>query len=181
MPSFSAFFTNLPSLLYFTHLACQIRDDWFKLDMKANDDFCKLSKDYNNFCSLNEDANEKLLYLQDIFTLNLQPINNIVINSLMYYTIMPLVIGSIGLPFKKTGSMHVNSSLFFLNQVFDCLSFEPFQNIIVIIMLLHHIPKSLLTYSDELPRQPATYSDQWAYKKNSQIVKLPDSIVDQQV
>jgi hypothetical protein len=181
MPSFSAFFTNLPSLLYFTHLACQIRDDWLKLDLKGSDNSFKLSKDYHNSCSLSEDANEKLLYLQDIFTLNQQPINNIVINSLMYYTVMPLVVCQIGLPLKKTSYINVNSSLFFLNQVFDALSYEPFHNIIVIIMLLHHVPKSLLTYSEELPRQPTTYSDKWVYKKNSQIVKLLDSIVYQQV
>jgi hypothetical protein len=177
MPSFSAFFANLPSLLYFTHLACQIRDDWLKLDLRVKDVNVKLCKDYHNFCSLNEDANEKLLYLQDIFTLNQSSINNTVINSLMYYTIMPLVVCHICLPSKKTYYVNINSSLFFLNQAFDALSYEPFQNIIVIIMLLHHIPKNILTYSEELPRQPTTYSDKWIYKKNSQPAKLQDSII----
>jgi hypothetical protein len=178
IPSFTTFFTNLPSLLYFIHLACQIKDEWLALDTKAKHLNIKLIKDYNNFCSLNEDVSDKLLYIQDILTLDIVQINKIMLNSLMYYAIMPLLICNICMPSKKTYYVNVNSSLFFLNQIFDANQYESFQNIIVIIMLLQKVPQYILTYSEELPRAPATYTQKWVYKKNSQVFKLQDSILN---
>lgn len=179
IPSFLVFFTNLPSLLYFVHLACQIKDEWLALDTRAKSLNIKVIKDYNNFCSLNEDAIDKLLYIQDILTLGIVEINKIIINSLMYYGVMPLLICNICMPSKKTYYVNVNSSLFFLNQIFEANQYEQIQNIIIIIMLLHKIPQYILKYSEELPRAPATYMQKWVYKKNSQVVKLQDSIANQ--
>ena len=176
MPSLGVYFTNLPSVLYIAHLACQIKDDWLKLDLKAKNQDFNIEKDYFSFCSLNEDANEKLLYLQDICTLNIKAINYAVINSLMYYTIMPLVVCNMREPTKDT-FVKINSSLFFLNQAFDAIAYEPFQNILIILLLLHRIPKSILAYSNEIPQKPYTYSEKWAYKKNSQAMKLSESII----
>jgi len=117
------------------------------------------------------------MYVGDILSLHYESISRFTLNSLMYYAVMPLVICNICMTSKKQYYVNINSSMYFLNQSIAALDNEEYHNIIVILMLLHHVPNDILIYSEELPRQPATYTEKWTYKKNSQAVKLQDNMM----
>jgi protein CLEC16A len=84
------YFSSLPAISYFPFIVCNLRD----LIIKMNDDVMFDDK----FKLLNDSHDEMLdliLYIQDIFSLDIERINYILINCLVYYLILPLLVGGI--------------------------------------------------------------------------------------
>lgn len=84
------YLATLPTISYFPFLACNLRDLVIKLnDEVISDDNFKLLND------IHDEILDLILYVQDIFSLKIQRINYILINSLFYYLVLPLLVGSI--------------------------------------------------------------------------------------
>lgn len=84
------YFSSLPSISYFPFIVCNLRD----LIIKMNDEVMFDDK----FKLLNDSHDEMLdllLYIQDIFSLDIERINYILINCLVYYLVLPLLVGGI--------------------------------------------------------------------------------------
>jgi protein CLEC16A len=83
------YFTKLPSISYFSFLVINLRD----LVIKLNDE--TLSDDFKNLKDINDDILDIIMYFQDIFSLKIKKINNILINCIFYYIVFPLLIAPI--------------------------------------------------------------------------------------
>jgi len=83
------FFTSLPIISYFPCLICKLRDLITKLNKELLED------GQDKLKMLYEEIFDDVLYLQDIFSLNLKKINAITTNTMFYYLILPVVIQSL--------------------------------------------------------------------------------------
>ena len=116
------------------------------------------------------------MYLGDIVSLGIEQISICVINSLMYYTVMPLAITTVCKKNKKTYDISISSSLYFLNLCITSIDSSAFHNIIAILMLSPECPTEIEKYPDDLPRSPSTFTNKWnKHKQNLQ--KIADSIL----
>ena len=82
-------FCTLPVISYFPCIICKLRDLIFKLEKELT------SEDYEKLKNLNEEIYDDILYFQDIFSIGVKRINDIITNSLFYYLIFPILIHSL--------------------------------------------------------------------------------------
>ena len=78
-------FCQLPSISYFQNISCHLRDICIKFNEEIN-----INGRYNDYF---DDIIEELLFIDDIFHLNLKKINFILLNSIFYYFILPILCG----------------------------------------------------------------------------------------
>jgi|LauGreDrversion4_2_1035121.scaffolds.fasta_scaffold403511_1 protein CLEC16A len=84
------YLSSLPSISYFPFISCNLRDLIIKLnDEVISDDSFKSLKD------IHDEILDLIMYIQDIFSLKIEKINYILINCLLYYLVLPLLIGGI--------------------------------------------------------------------------------------
>ena len=101
------YYISLPMLKYFCFISCRLTDMTIQLNYIAgynnlyknkfsngnnNKEFIYM---YDNFKSLHDDLIDEILYYQDILSINDEKIITAAINSLLYYYICPLLLGSI--------------------------------------------------------------------------------------
>ena len=104
-------FIELPSISYLANLACHLRDICFKI----NNDIEK--KDLSNLQYLYDDLIDEATYIDDLLNLNLNKINYIIINSVFYYLILPVICASLG---ENSSKISKKFALFLLVFFFYC-------------------------------------------------------------
>ena len=72
----------------FSFLVLNLRDLIIKLNYES------LSDTYTNINDINDDIVDIIMYFQDIFSIKLVKINNVLINCIFYYIIFPLIISA---------------------------------------------------------------------------------------
>lgn len=82
------YFMKLPGISYFPFLVLNLRDLIIKLNYES------LSDTYTNINDINDDIVDIIMYFQDIFSIKLVKINNVLINCIFYYIIFPLIISA---------------------------------------------------------------------------------------
>ena len=100
------YFLSLPMLKYFCFISCRLVDMTIQLNYFAG--YNNLYKykfgtmnnkefnfNYQIFKSLHDDIIDEILYLQDILSINDEQIISAFLNSLLYYYICPLLLGSL--------------------------------------------------------------------------------------
>ena len=80
---------NLPMLTYFVFLSCRLRDEIKTLNKKI------IKKQEEDCAILIEDIISDIMYLEDIFSINIEKINYILINCIFHYLIIPVICNSI--------------------------------------------------------------------------------------
>ena len=80
---------NLPMLTYFIFLSCRLRDEIKTLNKKI------IKKQEEDCAILIEDIINDIMYIEDIFSINIEKINYILINCIFHYLIIPVICNSI--------------------------------------------------------------------------------------
>jgi len=99
------YLTSLPMLEYYCFLSCRLTDMTVKLNSLAGyNSLYKNKFEYNKnefkfqydiYKSLHDDLIDEILYFQDVLSINDEQIVTAVLNSLLYYYICPLLLGSL--------------------------------------------------------------------------------------
>ena len=95
------YLTSVPILKYFCFLSCRLTDMTIELNRLAGYNMLykyniqPLDFNYDNLKGLQDDLIDEILYINDVLSINNSQISFILLNSLLYYYICPLILGSI--------------------------------------------------------------------------------------
>jgi len=103
------------------------------------------------------------MYLQDILGLKIDKINYIITNCFFYYTIIPLLLGS--LVCKKTPVIMINVSLYVIVLLFHYVYDERFLNLLFSLLFLEEHSVKISKYMESLPTSPVNYFFLWDNQK----------------
>lgn len=115
--------------------------------------------------SLHDDIIDDILYLQDLFSLKLEKVNFILTNSLFYYTILPLLCGS--LVSMQTPRIAISVCLYITVTLIYYIRDEAFLNIFFTVLFSKQIYKGLKPYIEDYPNNPRNYFYDWDVQKSS--------------
>jgi len=153
------YFASLPSITYFPFLACRLRD----LIIKLNEEI--ISDDQVSLKNIHDDMIDDILYIQDIFSLNIEKINYILTNSLFYYLILPLICGSLVTMSKPVIAISV--SLYVILSFFHYVKNEHFLNLFFYMLFSEKLNKNLVNYMETYPKNIKNYYFDWNAQKKS--------------
>ena len=174
---FNEYIKSLPCINYFVFLSYRLRDLSIFINNLAgyNKNFNEQNKfNYQKLKDNHDDLIDQLLFLNDIFSLNNDEISNILINSLLYYYICPLLIDSLIVDKKdiknhpKKGYISPQLSLYILSFIiFNCNN-EFLINIIFELLFYKNINKDILyNYIISKPNQPLNYYFFWEMQRDN--------------
>ena len=141
-------FIELPSISYLANLACHLRDICFKI----NNDIEK--KDLSNLQYLYDDLIDEATYIDDLLNLNLNKINYIIINSVFYYLILPVICASLG---ENSNKISKKFALFLLVFFFINMKNETFKNCLFSLIFFEKLSQDL-DYLFTYPQEKTNYS-----------------------
>lgn len=111
-----------------------------------------------------EDISDMLMYIQDIFNLNIKDLTIALANSLLYYAYFPSVIGSLGCTTKTPDINSYSASIFFLTMTFDNIKEPLFINALSIGLFLDQIPIPYAKWITNAIQPPDTYQKKYSYE-----------------
>ena len=141
-------FTELPSISYLANLACHLRD----ICIKINNDI--ENKNVSNLQYLYDDLIDEATYIDDLLNLNLNKINYIIINSVFYYFIIPVILGSLS---ESSNRISKKLAMFLLIFFFINMKNESFKNCLFALIFLEKITKEF-EYFFTYPQEKTNYS-----------------------
>jgi protein CLEC16A len=195
------YYTSLPMLKYFCFISCRLTDMTLQLNYIAGynnlykNKFSNNSKDftyvYDNFKSLHDDLVDEILYYQDILSINDEKIITAALNSLLYYYICPLLLGSIYnyKYFFKDEKKNINLkfiispeiAIYIFTLIISNINNDSLLNIICSLLFKKEINSDIITnfvnihFSGKYPAYPSNYScsykDQNYKEKNMSFVQ----------
>ena len=151
-PPLIEYLCSLPSLVYFTFICCRIKGLLLLISKEDN---------YEQYKVLQEDIVDEIMFIQDIFCLNIDKINHILINSLFNYCILPYIIN------MKYEKIKLNIKLYFINVLFTAVQDECFLNILFTLLFFpsHIVP--INTFIKNPPLDPDNYFYDWSENNNN--------------
>ena len=141
-------FIELPSISYLANLACHLRDMCIKIDEEVE------NKNINNLPYLFDDLIDEATYIDDLLNLNLNKINYIIINSIFYYFIIPVLCGALG---EKSNKISKKVALFLIIFFFIYMKNEIFKNCLFALLFFEELSQDL-DYLFTYPQEKANYS-----------------------
>ena len=141
-------FIELPSISYLANLACHLRDMCIKIDEEVE------NKNINNLPYLFDDLIDEATYIDDLLNLNLNKINYIIINSVFYYFIIPVLCGALG---EKSNKISKKVALFLIIFFFIYMKNEIFKNCLFALLFFEELNQDL-DYLFTYPQEKANYS-----------------------
>ena len=170
-------FCQLPSASYFPNLCCHLRDVCIKFQEEIN----KKGK-YDEFF---DDIIEDLYFIDDIFSLGLEKINFILLNSLFYFFILPTLCSSFDN--KKNSKIDIHVSLFLIIILFKNIKNETFRNCFFTLIFFDKINKDILDltiqsfdlpyYSFEMTQKKKKFSD---LLSQNYTIKFTESLIQEE-
>lgn len=152
---FFDYLCSLPSVTYFAFIICYLRDLTINLEKIDNLDKFKL---------MQEDIIDEIMYIQDIFSLKILKINYILTNALMFYYVMPLLLGAL----LSTTPMEISISLalYMLIVLFYYIQDENFINSLFYVIFSPKLSKGVIKFIKEYPIDPKNYFFSYQLQKN---------------
>jgi hypothetical protein len=153
--------TNFPFVVYFVHFSLYLRDTWVKIDKEIEN----VKKNNNmrvvNLKSYFEDHLDLLLYIDDIFKLNLNKLSDIFSNTLLNYAIFPCLLSSIKK--SKKGQISFNLAQYLLTLIIKTLSYCPLVSTILLYLFKQELHANLLDFTRHNLKAPLSYTYEWKY------------------
>ena len=157
---------SLPSISYFCFLACELKDLIVNLSnetQKDNNINGKIKKDL--ILILINDIKNNLIHIQNIFEINCDKINYILINCLFYYCIIPYVIYNLNCEkekIKNSGKKIKKSiCILFINMLFIYIKNDLFLNILFSLIFFPYKSIVINNFMENKPIQPINYYYNW--------------------
>ena len=148
---------NLPCIIYFSFISCQMKDNLIALSKETN---------YDKFKTILDDIGDDLLFIQDVYALLIEKINYILNNCLFYYCIIPYVLYPLDnlkkeKINKKDGWVKKSICLHFTNILLTYIKDETFLNILITLILFPKRTNKIHSYINNKPLQPENYYYNW--------------------
>lgn len=167
-------FSNLPAVTYFPYVTLRLRD----LIIRFNGVIA--SNNQEEFKDVHDDIIDQVLYIQDIFSLNIDKINYVLTNSLMYYVILPLICGSI--ISMSEAVISISLSMYILAVLFQNIKNESFLNLLFSIIfgesvdpkieaLMNKYPEDLKYYEFNLSNSSQKFVDYISLNYSKSFIK----------
>ena len=151
-PEIQNYFGKLPSISYFSDIACHLRDISYKLNEGIN------NNNINNISYYFDELIDETLFLDDLLNLNLNKINFILLNNLFYYFILPIICGKIC---SKTDKISNNLSIFLLIFFFCNIKNEVFKNTLFSLIFFEKMSVDIEYFLGKIPEKK-----DYSYKMN---------------
>ena len=148
---------SLPTCSYFQFLACRFRDLIIDINKHISSD------KFEDLQYFHDEILDDIMYLQDILSLKIDKVNYIITNCFFYYTIMPLLCGT--LVCKKTPIIMINVSIYVIILLFYYINDERFLNLLFSLLFMEEHTHRLTKYLNELPPFPVGYCYKWDIQK----------------
>lgn len=161
-PPLIDYFCCLPAVQYFSFICLNIRD----LIIRLNEDLLVLGLKTcspSNLLAIQDDIIIDILFIQDIFSLNIKRISYILINNLFYFVILPLLCGTICTMTKP--KITISTSLYCIILLFYHIKNEEFNNLLFTVLFSTHISKTIKEYIYNTPKDPINYFSSWDNQK----------------
>ena len=152
------YFIKLPAISYFANIICYLKDLCIKLNDEINGKINRLNNIFDEII-------DSILYLNDIFSLNLTKITFILNNSLFSYLIFPLIFKTI-LSKSSIKQINITTALLLISLLFIYIKNENFRNCFFSLIFIEEINKDLLFYL-QIPCENLFYS--FDFNKDSQM------------
>lgn len=149
------YFTSLPSVSYFPFMALAFRD----LILKMNEKIILDDNNYQELHSIQDDIVIDILFFQDILSLKITKISNLLINALYYYVILPLLCGS--LVSISRPKIAISTALYVLILLFDYVQDETFANSLFAVLFLNKISSKISKMTKDYPSSCKNYYSEW--------------------
>ena len=150
-----SYFCKLPSVSYFSDIVCHLRDICYKINESIND------ININNIIYFYDELVDETLFLDDLFSLNLNKINYILLNNLFFYLILPIICGSIC---SKNDKISKNLSLFLLIYFFCNIKNEGFKNSLFSLLFFDKMTVDIEYFIGKIPEKK-NYSNKLNFEK----------------
>ena len=164
------YFSSLPAICYFPFLSLSVRD----LIIKLNDEIMSDDPEYNGLHSVQDDIIIDILFFQDIFSLKITKVSLLLKNSLFYYTILPLLCGS--LVSVNRPRIAISTSLYIMILFFEYIQDESFINTLYAILFLNKISWKINSMINEYPAACKNFYSEWKDQKKSSYLSYFDYI-----
>ena len=158
---------NLPILSYFNFLGCRMRDMIKTYDKKIE----KEKIEDANF--LHDELINDIIYIQDIFSLNIERINFILTNSIFYYVVIPLICNSFII---EDSIITKNTSLYILILFFKYIKEESFINCLLGILFMDKLHYLLIEQMKNIPFYLSNYEADWNNTKKKKKITIQEYI-----
>ena len=174
-----SYMMNLPTIKYFCYFACRLTDMTMQLNYLAGytffykyNNFKNYAFNYERFKLFHDDLIDEILYIQDLLSINDEQFSSIIFNSLLYYFICPLLLGSIYnskyfFQEKKENISYMISpqiGLYIFTIFLTNIKNDSFLNLICLLLFKKEINQDIITKfvdihkEDKYPLYPVSYS-----------------------
>eukprot|EP00347_Sterkiella_histriomuscorum_P015039 403358539 len=160
--------SDLPFCYFFPNLACYFKDKILELEQshipKQSENNKSNSQEQLN--SYVEELQDLMEFMQEIFEVDNQVINDMLANCLLHYCYLPVVLGSL-VSVSQKPLISINTAQYTLIQTFMNLKYQPLINTIVASLLLHKLPviiKNQIECTSDLQKQATSYRFKWMMK-----------------
>jgi len=99
------------------------------------------------------------MYIDDLFHLNNEKLNEVLGNALLSYAIIPGLVGSF--TSNKKGLLSLNLSLFLINFIFQYITFKPVVESLFVLLMSGELETNLIDLSKATAHNPASYNKKW--------------------
>ena len=184
-PPLKEYLMSLCSIKYFCFLACRLNDMTLEINYLAGYNILynyninpEYEFNYEKLKGIHDDLIDEILYLNDILSLNDTDISFAMINSLLYYYICPLILGSIinykYFTYKENQNRYVKYliapeiALYILTLILSNIHNDSLLNILCCLLFRHRINKELIEkfvdvqFNQKYPIYPSNYC--YSYK-----------------
>ena len=157
---------GLPSISYFCFLACDLKD---KIVNLSNEIQKNKNQENNSNCEIIKilfiDIVNSLIHIQNIFDVNRQKINFVLINCLFYYCILPYILYNLNYDKEeiKNSGKKLKKSICIIVLIMLCryIKNDIFLNILFTLIFFPSKLKSINYYMESKPIQPLNYYSKW--------------------
>ncbi len=125
--------------------------------------------------NLHDDIVDEILYIQDIFSLNLHRVDYMLTNCMLYYVILPLLCGSI---VSDKPVISINTSLFMIVTFLHYIKHEAFINMLLLVLLNPQTTLSVHKLIVEYPKSLKNYHFDWKNQRKTNISSFSSYIAN---
>lgn len=116
-------------ILYFPYLCCRIRDQ-----VSIVSESIQNEEKFEEICVIHEELIDSFLYMNDVLSLNIERINNLLLNSLLTFFILPTLCG--GIVSAKESIRSINVALYGVNLMLNLCTHESVANMVTALFFL---------------------------------------------
>lgn len=165
------YFVKLPAISYFSFISLSLKE----LIVKLNKEILTTDDSFSQLLYVQDDILIDILFIDDIFSLNISKISAILINTLFHFIILPLLANAIVSEAKPVIS--ISTSIYVIDLLFKHIKYEPFLNCLYALCFFPRISKELsLHFKDSSNDDLSYFENNWSNQMKAWTLSYADYI-----